>query len=119
MWAVWLGYLHDPPPFEEHEALGLGRAGDDLQHPSTMSTRPADQAAAVGSVGPDPLQARHPPSALLQYQATASTILHAGRVHQQAVNQAERVDQQMPLATLDQLAAIEATFAASPFDRLD
>ncbi len=81
-----------------------------------MPSGPGD---AVGAVGPDPPQARHPPTTLLQQQATTGAILHAGRVDQQSVHQAEGIHQQMALAALDQLAAIKAALEPTPLDRLD
>jgi hypothetical protein len=97
--------------------LPCGRRHD-LQHPLGGAACPADQPTAVGAVGPDPPQARHPPTTLLQQQATTGAILHAGRVDQQSVHQAEGVHQQMALAAFDQLAAIKAALEPTPLDRL-
>src|SRR6266851_5579831 len=108
-----------PPPLEQDEARAAGRARHDLQHPLGGAACPADQATPIRTVGPDPPQARHPPATLLQQQATTRAILHAGRVDQQSVHQAEGIHQQMALTALDQLAAIKAALEPTPLDRLD
>src|SRR5439155_9792394 len=111
--------LDAPPPLEQDKAGAARRARHDLQHPLGGAACPADQPTAVGAVGPDPPQARHPPTTLLQQQTTTGAILHAGRVDQQSVHQAEGIHQQLGLAPLDQLAAIKAALEPTPLDRLD
>jgi hypothetical protein len=90
----------------------------DLQQPLGRSARPADQATAVGAVGPDPLQARHPPATNLQQQPPTRSICTPA-VDEQSVHQAESVHEQMALAAFDQLGAIEAALEPTPFHRLD
>jgi hypothetical protein len=45
-------------------------------------------------------------------------MLHTRGMHQQSVHQAQRVDQQMPFATLNQLGAVETALTSAAFDRL-
>jgi hypothetical protein len=66
------GPLDDPAPLEQDEARAAGRARHDLEHPLGGAACAADQSNAVGAVGPDPPQARHPPTTLLQQQATTA-----------------------------------------------
>src|SRR5947207_11138307 len=80
------GPLHDPAPLEPHEARVAGRAGDDLQYPTSGAAYPADQAAPIRTVCSDPSESWHPTSALLEDQPTTGPILHTRGMHQQPVD---------------------------------
>jgi len=108
-----------PAPLEQHEAVAAGRTEDNLQRLASGAAYPADQAAPIRTVCPDPAEPRQVSSALLEDKPTTGPILHTRGMHQQPVDQAQCVDQQIPLATLDQLGAIETALPAAAFDCLD
>ena len=62
----------------------------------------------VSAVGEDALDERKAASGLSQHPTGSIAILHAGRMHHDAQQQTEGIDEDVPLAAGDLLARIEA-----------
>ena len=99
----------DDPAFGQHlEPLGVVVAFDDLQDPSARLLHPANELSRIAAVGPNELESRQRSVDCFQHQLGAVAILHVRRMNDDAPNQTERVDQQMPLAPLHLLAGVVA-----------
>jgi len=102
--------LHDPPLGQNFKTDGGSRTFDDLDSPSTCSRgcfrglRPSITAVTVDALD----KGKQPTRAAVQHQRNAVTILYAGRMHCHVQQQAEGIDENVPLATLDLLARIKA-----------
>ena len=74
----------------------------------------------IGAVGEQLAQKGKLPEQGAQQQHAAVAILNIGRGDQRVQHQTERIDEQMALLALDQLAAIEARWvdAGAPFSAL-
>jgi len=98
--------LDDPSLGQDNEAMRIASL-DDLQRPATsighdlLHLRPL-----VACIGEDALDERKQPARRAQHLAGTIAILHVGRVHDHAQQQAERIDQDMTLASRDRLARI-------------
>ena len=98
-----------PRPPGDHEARQVVAALDDLQNPAAQLPRPFDQLARVAAVGPDQLQ---PPEAALEqsrHQLGPVAVLNVGGMYHHGQHQAQRVYDDMTLATMDFLAGVVAT----------
>ena len=102
------GPLHDPTPRQDHKADDIIAALDDLQNPVSKRSRPFDQFARIATVRPDQLQASIPPTELAQHQLGSVAILNVRGMNNDGQNQSQRVDDNMPLATVDLLARVVA-----------
>src|SRR3954469_24317940 len=112
--------LHDPALGQRHEALGVA-AADDLQPPAAgPGHRRRGRLAAVGAVGEDHLDEGEQPPRRAQQRDGAVPVLDVGRLDRGAQQQAQRVDQDLPLLALDLLARIVArrVDARPPFSAL-
>jgi len=76
--------------------------------------RPLDQLPRVAPVGPDQAQLRVQGARLAHYQLRPIPILNVGRMHDHAQQQADRINQQVPLDPLDLLARVETLAATGP-----
>jgi len=84
-------------------------AFDDLQGPaSRIGNRLGGLRSLVAGVGEDALDEGEGGSGLAQNLAQAVAILDVGRMDDDAQQEAERVDEDMPLAPRDFLARIKA-----------
>ena len=108
------GSLNDPAHWQNLEAPGGIGPLDDLDRPvaeaahGSLEFRPGiaavrEDVSQPGPAGPDGAQDR--------WRSVA--ILNAGRVNHEPDQQAERVGDDVPLATLDPLAGVEATNPAA------
>src|SRR5918911_1371627 len=129
--------LHDPParehaleallafdgdPFEAeagdrvHDAAEAAFPGarvlHDLDAPAEVLLDPLSPAAGVALVQPHVLQARELLGDAVQQQRDGGPFLDGGRMDDGPQHQAERVDQDVALAAVDLLAAIEAPHPA-------
>jgi hypothetical protein len=101
------GALDDPTFREDEEAMEV-RALDDFHPPRAggrnggLRLRPLITAVTV-----DQLDEGEQPARALQHGEDGIAILHIGRMDDDAQQQAERVDENMPLAARDLLARIE------------
>ena len=103
------GAFDDPTFWEDNEAMWLG-ALDDLELPGPGLRDVGGQGgAAVVGVAEDALDAWEAASgAAIEDQPGAVAILHVGRMDHDIQEEAERVDEDVPLAALDLLARVIA-----------
>lgn len=100
--------LDDPSLGQDNEVMRVA-ALDDLQCPATsighdlLHLRPL-----VACIGEDALDERKQTARRAQHLAGTIAILHVGGVNDHAQQQAERIDQDMALASRDLLARIVA-----------
>ena len=104
----------DDPAFGQHLERVARLAFDDLDHAAERTLGPAHQFAGVAAVGLDQLQAREPADHVDQHVFGAVAILNVGRVHHRREDQAERVDNNMPLSSRDFLARVVAAIPPFP-----
>lgn len=103
------GSLDDPSLGQDNEFVQLV-ALDDLHDPT--ATRRGDARHArplISCIGKDALDEREEAArAMIENKRRAVAVLHIGRVNDDIQQEAEGVDQNMPLAARDLLARIEA-----------
>jgi hypothetical protein len=99
----------DPALWEDDEAISLG-ALDDLELPGAGLCDVGGHARAlVVVIGEDALDGWEAAAgAPVEDQPGAIAILHVGRMHHDVQEEAERVDEDVPLAALDLLARVIA-----------
>ena len=107
------GALDDPAVRKKFEANGIVRPLHDVEHPASQLFCPADEFPRVSAVGPDALQPRKQSPQFAQHEFGTIAILHIGRMHHDGQDQPQRVDDDVPLATLDLLARVVTS--APPF----
>ena len=101
--------LYDPALGQNFKADCCNSAFDNLDPPLTRSGgrlcsfRPSIAAVAVDALD----EGKQPTRAPVEHQRNAVTILDAGRMHCHVQQQAERIDENVPLATLNLLARIK------------
>jgi hypothetical protein len=102
----------DTPPFRAHrKPLGALGPLNNLQtygvmHPQRLD--PRDQLARIRLLGPDHPQTRDFVSENRQHGVGPVTVLHTRRGDDDGQDQAERVDEEMPLAAFDLCVDINA-----------
>jgi len=103
------GALDDPAFGKNDEAMQF-TALDDLDPPrASPCSRGGGLRALIAGVGEDTLDEREQPAgATVENQPCAVAILDAGRMNDNVQQEAERVDEDMPLAARDLFARIEA-----------
>ena len=114
------GSLHNPALGQRHEARAVA-ALDDLQPPSSdPGHRCRGCLALVGAVGEDHLDEREQPARSPQKRHGPIPVLDVGGMDGSAQQEAQRVDQDVPLLALDLLARIKAlrVDARAPFSAL-
>jgi len=85
-------------------------AFDDLQFPSAgLGNRSGGLRSLIAGIGEDALnEGKQAPGAPIEHQSRTVAILHVGGMDNDIQEQAERVDENMPLAACNLLARIEA-----------
>lgn len=102
------GPLDDPTLGQDDEAVGVG-ALDDLDLPTAgLGDHGGGLRPLIAGVGEDALDEGEAPAGLAQHLAQAISILDVCRLDDDAQQEAERVDEDVPLAPRDFLARIEA-----------
>ena len=102
------GALDDPALGQGDKAMGIA-ALDDLQGPGTgLGDYLGHLWPLVAGVGEDAFDERKGSPRGAQYLARAVAILHVGRLDGDAQQEAQRIDQDVALATGDFLAGIKA-----------
>ena len=103
------GAFDDPPLRQDDEAMQLV-ALDDHQLPSTgLGNRAGSLRSLIAGISEDALNEREQASrAPIEDQSRAVAILHIGGMDDDIQEQAERLDENMPLAAGNLLARIEA-----------
>ena len=115
------GSLHDPAPWQHFEGMQFV-AFNDFDGATPQFLGQLDQGACITSVGPDMLDPT--PGGLPkeggQQELGSVPVLNVGGQNHYGEQQANRIDQDMPLAPIDFLARIIATFVAAftAFDAL-
>ena len=101
---------HDPPFGQDFETDRSIEPLDDIDDPGAGLRRGGGGfRALVAAIGEDPLDERKQAArALIEHQRNAVAVLNIGRVDSDVQQQAERVDQDVALATRDLLASIIA-----------
>ena len=101
--------LDDPALGEDDEAMQFG-ALDDLQRPGAgFGDSRGERRTLVARVGEDALDEREEASrANIEDEPRAIAVLHRGGVNDDVQEEAERVDEDVSLATRDLLARIVA-----------
>ena len=116
------GSLHNPAFCFDNKTLRAVGALDDLDCQVRHSRGGAvvEDRSRVNAIREQLAQERELSEQRGQHQDTAVTILDIGGRHQRMQHQAQRVDQDMTLLALDQLATIEAVWvdAEPPFSAL-
>jgi hypothetical protein len=103
------GALHDPAFGKNEEAMRLVTL-DDLQPPGPgLCDRRGELGSAIAGIGEDTLdEGEQAARAPIEDPSRPVAILHIGRMDDDVQQEAERVDEDMPLATLDLLARVIA-----------
>jgi hypothetical protein len=102
------GALDDPALGQELEARTIA-AFDDLELPVRDGAEDLfELGALIGAVADDLLKKRKQSPHRLEQGRRAVAVLHVGRMHLHAQQQAERVDEEMALLALDLLAGVIA-----------
>ena len=102
------GALDDPAFGQDDEAVGVA-AFDDLQSPRTgLGDNLGHLWPLVPGVGEDAFDEREGPPRGAQQVTRAIAVLHVGGVDRHAQQEAQRIDQDVALATGDFLARIKA-----------
>jgi len=101
------GALDDPAFWQDDEAMGIA-ALDDLQPPGAGTGNELGHLRSlVAGVGKDALDEREGSPGRAQQVARTVAILHVGRMDGDAQQQAQRIDEDVALATSDFLARIK------------
>ena len=112
----------DPALGQLHEPLGLRGSFDDFGFESgqDVGERVAEDRSLIGAVGKQLYEKWKLTEQRRQQHDAAVAILDAGGMHDGVQQQAQRINENMPLLALDQLAGIEAVRidAGPPFSAL-
>lgn len=103
------GPLDDPPLRNHLETARVIAALDDLHAQPTALTKardPFNQGARVSSIGPEQSKPHERVSEHRDDETCAVAVLNVASVYDDGDDEPERVDDQVPLATLDFLARI-------------
>lgn len=102
------GSLDNPPLGQHDEAVKLGTR-DDLDLPgSAACDRSGELGSAIAGIGEDVFdEGKEATRASIEDKPRPIAILHIGGMDDDVQQEAERIDENMPLATLDLLACIE------------
>ena len=116
------GTLDDPALGFNDEAFGVIAALDDFDRQAAHRLGGAgpEERSGIGAVGKQRAQERELPEQRGEQQKAAVAVLNVGARHQRVQHQTQRIDQDVPLLALDQLAGIEAmrVGAGPPFSAL-
>jgi hypothetical protein len=109
------GSLDDPTLGQDDEAMQLV-ALDDLDLPGAgLGNGRGCLRSLVAGIGEDALDEREEATrALVKHEPRAVAILHVGRMDDDVQQEAERIDEDVPLAARDLLARIKAGSSAEP-----
>ncbi len=116
------GTLDDPALGFDDKAFGVISASDDLDHQASYRCGGAvvKDWPGIGAVGEQLAQERELSEQSGQQEDAAVAILNVGGRHQRVQHQAQRMDQEVTLLSLDQLAGIKAVWVdgSAPFSAL-
>lgn len=106
------GTFHHPTSGQYYETMQVATL-DNLNNPSECAFGPTHKCPGITSINPYPFQPPESNAKLLQNQPTAVTILNVGSVYYHNQNQAEGINEQVPLTPGNLLSSIVTT--APPF----
>lgn len=116
------GALNDPTLGFDDKALDAISALDDLDYQAAhrLGGAAVEDRACIGAVSEQLAQERELSEQSGQQENAAVAILNIGRSHQRVQHQTQRIDQDVALLALDQLAGIKAMRidAGAPFSAL-
>ena len=116
------GAFNDPTLGFDDKAFGVISAFDDVDHQAAhrFGGGAAEDRPCIGTIGKQLAQKGELPEHSGQQQGTSVAILNIGGSDQRMQHQAQRVDQDVTLLTLDQLGGIKAVWvdARAPFSAL-
>ncbi len=99
----------DDPAFWQNLKSGNVRSLDDLQAPSTGAPNgQCHLASGISAISKNVFDEREQSSGSAQQMESTITILNVGRINDDIQQEAQRVDQDVPFATLDFLARVVA-----------
>ena len=102
------GSFDDPAFGQDDEIMRVGTL-DDLEHPAAcIGDRLCGLRSLIAGIGEDALDEGEGAARLSQNLTHAVAVLNVGRMHDNAQQESERVDQDVPLAARNRLARIEA-----------
>ncbi len=102
------GSFDDPAFGQDDEVVSIA-ALDDLEHPAAgIGDRLCGLRSLIAGIGEDALDEGEGAARLPQNLTHAVAILNVGGMHDNAQQEAERIDQDVPLAARNLLARIEA-----------
>jgi hypothetical protein len=102
------GSFDDPAFWQDDEVMCVG-ALDDLEHPAAGNgDRLCPLRSLIAGIGEDALDEGEGAARLPQHLTHAVAILNVGGMHDDTQQEAERIDQDVPLAARNLLARIEA-----------
>jgi hypothetical protein len=102
------GSFDDPAFWQDDEVMRVGTL-DDLEHPAAcIGDRLCGLRSLIASIGEDALDEGKAAARLSQNLTHAVAILNVGGMHDNAQQEAERIDENMALAACNLLARIEA-----------
>jgi len=102
------GSFDDPAFGEDDEVMSIA-AFDDLDYPAAgIGDRLCGLRSLIAGIGEDALDEGEGAACIAENIAHAVTILNVSRMNDDAQQEAERIDEDVPLATRDLLARIKA-----------
>src|SRR5216684_839051 len=102
------GSFDNPAFWQDDEVMRVGTL-DDLEHPAARTGgRLCGLRSLIAGIGEDALDEGKAATRLSQDLTHAVAILNVGGMHDNAQQEAERIDQDVPLAARNLLARIEA-----------
>ncbi len=104
------GSFHNPPLGKDDKLVRV-RSFNDFNDPTIPAHRPVHKPSGITAITPDDFEAPPSRTQLFDQQLTTVTVLDVGRVHDQGENQAERVNNDMTLASKRFLARIVPSVA--------
>src|ERR1700677_4403602 len=99
----------DYPPFRQYFKSGSARSLDDLHSPSAgVPYSECHLASGIAAISKDAFDEGEQSSCSAQQMESTITVLNVGRMNDDIQQEAQRVDQEVTLATLDFLAVVLA-----------
>jgi len=104
------GALDDPAFGQNLESAGIITTLDDLQRPAAKGSGPFNQLPGISAIRPDQLQPPEGSGEFRQHQLGPVAILQTGGMHHHAQDQAQGIDDDMPLAAVDFLPRVKTAY---------
>jgi len=102
------GPFHHPAPGQHHKAMQLVTL-DNLNDPPECAVGPIHKCPGIAAINPDSLQPPETFAEFLQHKSPSIAILDVGRVHHHDQDQAEGVNEQVPLTPRNLFSGVITT----------